>query len=102
MTGRLGRAPRKEDERLLKPTIRRAVVGDWWDGPCPWRLDVPDQGEAYSTVEVFPTFDDAVAGLTDWWARGNRAGFLRRPGSGRDRRREAAAFIAAERERADR
>lgn len=102
MTRRLGCGPRGEDERLLKPTIRRAVVGDWWDGPRPWRLDVPDQGAAHSTVEFFATFEDAVAGLADWWARGNRASFLRHPGSGRDRRREAAAFIAAERKRAGR
>jgi hypothetical protein len=76
-------------EPLLKPHIFRNS-----DTPqFPWALDVPDQGEAHSTREIFASFADAVAGLADWWANGNRASFLRYLGAGIDRRREAWEFI---------
>jgi hypothetical protein len=81
--------------RLAKPRILRARPGDWWDGPNPWQLRVPDQGSAYATVETFPTFEAALDGLADWWANGNRAGFLRHPGYGHDRRREVLAALTA-------
>lgn len=76
-------------EPLLKPRIFRRE-----DLPkFPWILEVPDQGAAHATREYFETFTGAVAGLADWWAHGNRASFLRYPGTGHDRRREACEFI---------
>lgn len=84
------------EARLLKPRIRRIPVG-WGGGGTGWHLMVPDQGDAHSTIEHFDTFEEAVEGLAEWWRRGNWASFLRHPGYGHDRRREAAEFIATQR-----
>lgn len=74
-------------EQLAKPVIRRGGPGD----PSAWCLEVPDAGSAYCTMECYPTFEGAVAGLADWWRHGNYASFLRHPGYGRDRRSEVVA-----------
>lgn len=78
-------------KQLMKPRISRKPHP--WPR-TPWHLEVPDQGSAYATIEPYETFEDALAGLADWWAHGNRAGFLRHPGYGRDRRGEAQHHIA--------
>lgn len=77
------------DRQLTKPRIHFARPGEFFAGQ--WVLQVPDHGFLYCTIEPFPTYEAALNGLANWWANGNRASFLRHPGSGVDRRREVIA-----------
>lgn len=72
---------------LLKPRIHKAAPQY---GPLLWRLLVPGY------IEYFDSFDSAVGGLTEWWERGNRASWIRRPGAGPDGRRDARLHILRE------
>jgi len=75
-----------QNRQLTKPRVHFAQPGELFGGR--WVLQVPDHGSLYCTIEPFPTYEAALDGLADWWANGNRASFLRYPGTGRDRRRE--------------